>query len=148
MEYHQWSETSATLWPRGEVKERGEKRTNTSVIKSIGKWTNFPPPSKTETKKHYQYLRIANHKDIFSPSFPFLSLTQKTCSIDLFSEMELKLHKLHTTWKANETCHNNTSMTYKSFTVTYASRNLNLELTLTDQFNLGSASTIKDLLEP
>lgn len=36
---------------------------------------------------------------------------------------------------------------YKTFTVIYASRNLNLEKsTLTDQFNLDSAVPIKDLL--
>jgi len=36
MEYHQWSETSATLWPSGEVKERGEKRTR-QYFENVGK---------------------------------------------------------------------------------------------------------------
>lgn len=38
---------------------------------------------------------------------------------------------------------------YKTFTVVYASRNLNLEeSTLTEQFILDSAIPIKDLLKP
>lgn len=145
MEYHQWSETSATLWPSGEVKERGERREHVSTLKTLENEPISPLPPKLRPKStRSPNLRIASHKDIFSPSFPFLSLTQKT-SIDLFLR-----HGAET----SRTPHHVGSKQmrralYKAFTVTHASRSLNLEKsTPTDQFNLDSAIPVKDLLEP
>lgn len=146
---------SHSLAKRRSEGKRGEE--NTSVLWKRWKMNQFPPlPPKLRPKStRSTNLRIASHKDIFSPSFPFLSLTQKTYSINLFLRNGAETSQTpHPSRKqTDETCLGHTSMPYqalyKTFAVFYASRNLNLEKsTLTDQFISDSAIPIKDLLKP
>lgn len=151
-----WSTTNGLkLQPLSGQAEKWRKegrRAHISTLKTLKNEPISPFPPKLRPKSTGStHLRTASHKDIFSPSFPFISLTQKTCR--LISSQTWSWNFINSTphgKQRNETCHNNTSMPYhalyKTFTVTYASRNPHLELT--DQLNLDSAIPIRDLLEP
>ena len=133
-----WSTTNGLkLQPLSGQAEKWRKEGRREHVSTLKTLENEPvphPPSKTEIKSTSSpNLRTASHKDIFSPSFPFLSLTQKTCSIKLFLRNGAENSQIpHPRGKqTDETCHDNTSMPYqalyKTFTVVHASRNLNLE---------------------